>query len=87
MYARFRKALMWLKCYCSEWLQEFCSSAEWFLSYLYKRFSNGLEKVSWQNKAGGVVSNSPSFLLFLQKKGAKKRSPKSMYARFRKALM
>jgi hypothetical protein len=28
-----------------------------------------------------------SFLLLLQKKGAKKRSPKSMYGRFRSALM
>jgi hypothetical protein len=28
------------------------------LSYLYKRFSNGLEKVSSQNKASGVSSEN-----------------------------
>jgi hypothetical protein len=32
-------------------------------------------------------SFSPSFLLHLQKKGAKKKNPRSMYARFRSALM
>ena len=86
MYARFRKALMKLLCYCSEMLWECYWTLESFY-FLFWNFLTALKMFRGKTRRAKEVSNSPSFLLHLQKKGAKKRSPKSMYARFRSALM